>query len=133
MKTIIKDKKLDKKKKTIKNKKKYKSRTINDIIPGLTKKNSIKLKELIKNAKNKTYDLLFLNANNYIEKDANFKDASDIYIYLMNNNYNKENIAKWLLYHSPEYDIRANVFNKLIKVGQITDEDKLKNLYRYVK
>ena len=107
MNTITKNKKTNSKKRTIKKntinkRKQYKSKTTTDIFDissRLTKKNSIKLKEFTKNAKTKSHDLLFLDAKKYIENDNNFKDASDIYIYLMNNNYNKENIAKWLLYN----------------------------------
>lgn len=130
MKTITKNKKLNsKKKRTIKLKKLYKSKKTNDIFdikPRLTIKNVLKLKELTQTARAKSHDLLFLDANNYILKDNNIKDASDIYLYLMKNNYNKENIAKWLLYNSPEYSIITYVFNKLLRDGKITDEDKLK-------
>ena len=129
MATITKDKNPTSKKRTIKQKKKYKSRSTNDIygvISRLTKNKSIKLKELTKNSQTKAHDLLFLDAKKYIDNDKNFKDACDIYMYLLNNNYNKENISKWLLYNSPEYGVRTYVFNKLIKDGQITDEDKLK-------
>lgn len=95
-------------------------------ITKMTKKISDKVKELTVSIKHKLHDQLFDDARKYIDIDKNFKDSSDIYVYLFNNDYNKENIGKWLLFNSPDYSIRNYAFTKLLKDEKINNEDKLK-------
>ena len=47
------------------------------------------------------------------DEDKNFKEGTDIYLYLINNDYNKENITKWLLFNSTDYNVRKYAFNNL--------------------
>ena len=96
------------------------------IKPRLTKKLSDKIKELSSGIKTKMHDKLFQDARKYIDEDKNFKEGTDIYLYLINNDYNKENITKWLLFNSTDYNIRKYAFNNLLRQGKVSDEDKLK-------
>jgi hypothetical protein len=96
------------------------------IKPRLTKKLSDKIKELSSSIKTKMHDKLFQDARKYIDEDKNFKEGTDIYLYLINNDYNRENITKWLLFNSTDYNIRKYAFNNLLRQGKVSDEDKLK-------
>jgi hypothetical protein len=107
--------------KIIKTKKKNKPKTN----LKLTKNNIKLLKELSIQTTTQLHDKLFNDAKILIENN-NFKDSSDIYLYLYNNNYNKDNIGKWLLFNSSEYSIRNYIFNKLLNNNSLNNEDKLK-------
>jgi hypothetical protein len=105
-----------------------KKTSINNEFAILTKKLKLSnnINKISSNVKTKIYDKLFDDARRYIEEDTNFTRSTDIYLYLINNNYNKENITKWLSCNATDYDVRKYAFNNLLKWGKITDEDKLK-------